>query len=145
MTTKIDNETATDLAALIHRLRQAARYPTWDVPGISRFVMAAADRGDVFEIAAAAIRCASVATNRTPAVIAHDGPHWRPAAGSSSAAVPPPYRPPEGDAIPIRTKVYERGAAAARSQLPKHLAVECRGGKHRSCPGCDCHCHEEDA
>lgn len=60
------------LARFIHELRG-----DWDVPGIEAALGQVHDKAPADVIACAAIRAATVASNRTPAVIAMDGPHWR--------------------------------------------------------------------
>lgn len=71
MMTQITRPQADALAALVHAMRQE-----WDVAGIVRALWDARDRGSAFELAIAAIHCASDLTNRTPAVIALAGVHW---------------------------------------------------------------------
>ena len=67
----MDRPQAQALAALVHALR-----PEWEPAGIMTALAAARDRGDVFEVAQAAIHAASVKANRTPAVIPLAGEHW---------------------------------------------------------------------
>ena len=69
--TQITRPQADALAALIHAMRIE-----WDVAGIVRALSDARDRGSAFELAIAALNCASDLTNRTPAVIAMAGAHW---------------------------------------------------------------------
>jgi hypothetical protein len=70
-TSSITPDQARALATLIHELR-----PDWTIPGISAALWNARDRSDEWTLALTAIRAARTATNRTPAVIAMDGPHW---------------------------------------------------------------------
>lgn len=58
-------------ATLVATLR-----PDWDVRGILAALAIAKDRGSAADVAVAAIRAASVPSNRTPAVIPLAGPHW---------------------------------------------------------------------
>ncbi|MDA8439383.1 MAG: hypothetical protein M0Z51_11075 [Propionibacterium sp.] len=67
----MDRPQAQALAALVHALR-----PEWEPAGIMTALATARDRGDVFEVAQAAIYAASVKANRTPAVIPLAGEHW---------------------------------------------------------------------
>ncbi|WP_102157688.1 hypothetical protein [Zhihengliuella halotolerans] len=67
--TKIQAE---KLAEFIHLLRDG-----WDVPGIVHALGTARVKGAAGAVAQAAIRAAIDPTNRTPAVIAMDGKHWR--------------------------------------------------------------------
>lgn len=60
------------LARFIHELRG-----DWDVPGIESALGQVHDKAPADVIACAAVRAATVPSNRTPAVIAFDGPHWR--------------------------------------------------------------------
>lgn len=67
---------AETLAAWLHELRD-----DWDTPGILTALGNAKnrpDRPDAYQIHTAAGRCAADPSNRTPAVIALDGRHWRP-------------------------------------------------------------------
>jgi hypothetical protein len=60
------------LAALVHELRG-----DWDTPGILDALGRARDIAPGPDLAIAAIKAAGSAHNRTPAVIALEGPHWR--------------------------------------------------------------------
>jgi hypothetical protein len=68
----MSHQQATTLAAFVHTLR-----PDWDVPGIVAALGQVRDRAVAGEVAVAAIRAATDHGNRTPAVIAMDGKHWR--------------------------------------------------------------------
>lgn len=70
-------EEAADLARFIERLRRRLPGDTWHKPGIEDALGRARDRADAPDLAMAAIRAACEPTNRTPAVIGMDGPHWR--------------------------------------------------------------------
>src|SRR5690554_111679 len=72
------------LAAFLRTLRT-----DWDEPGIVAALARAKDRGDAYQIAIAAVRCAGDPTNRTPAVIAMDGRHWRPPTADDPLKPPP--------------------------------------------------------
>ena len=69
---QITNRQATALAKFIHELRSE-----WDVPGITDALWQARGFAPVAELAQAAIRAASEPANRTPKIIALNGPHWR--------------------------------------------------------------------
>ena len=69
--TQITRPQADALAALVHTLRIE-----WDIPGVIKALRDARDRGSAFDVAIAALHCASDLTNRTPAVIAMAGAHW---------------------------------------------------------------------
>lgn len=69
---QLDKATAEHLAAVVAALRS-----DWDERGIVAALAQARDRGDVSQVAMAAIRAAADPSNRTPAVIAMEGPHWR--------------------------------------------------------------------
>lgn len=60
------------LAALVHALR-----PDWDPAGIMAALRSASGLGESHEVAIAAVSAAAEKSNRTPAVIALDGLHWR--------------------------------------------------------------------
>lgn len=70
---KITHRQAQALARFIHELR-----PDWDAPGITNAIGDARTVGPASLVACAAIRAAVTLANRTPAVIALEGPHWRP-------------------------------------------------------------------
>ena len=72
MTAEISQAQAQALAGFLAALR-----PGWDAPGIVAALCKARHRADVAEVAIAAIRAAVDPSNRTPAVIALDGAHWR--------------------------------------------------------------------
>lgn len=72
---KISDRAVRALAALVHEVR-----PSWDEPGIDAAIRKAATARwcrDDAHLIVAAVKCAAVVTNRTPAVIAHEGDHWR--------------------------------------------------------------------
>src|SRR6266498_1617211 len=121
---KLTPEHAKHLTTLIGALR-----PDWDRPGIADAIWRAIDRGNAIEICTAAIR-ASVISNRTPAVIALDGNHWRgtttkPASAATlnaSAVRRCPdcggYHPPACQCDPPEDeRSHGRGAELARAAL----------------------------
>lgn len=69
----------------------AALRPDWDTPGIEHQLGKARHAAPVDALAIAAIKAAATVTNRSPAVIGLDGPHWR---GSDVA---PRIAPPAAD------------------------------------------------
>lgn len=77
---------AVALAKFVHTLRG-----DWDVPGIEHALGVARTRAGAGDLAVAAITAAASHSNRTPAVIALDGPHWRklPGGGPRPEAVGP--------------------------------------------------------
>gem|GEM_PF-1707314 len=68
---QISRDDAQIIARWVHQIR-----PTWDLPGI---LAALSKRGDAqpARLALAALAAAATASNRSPAVIAMDGNHWR--------------------------------------------------------------------
>lgn len=78
---------AVALAAFIHSVRR-----DWDEAGIVKALGDARMMGDVCDLAVAALAAARESSNRTPAVIAMQGPHWGHAAvrHKSSANTTPP-------------------------------------------------------
>lgn len=86
---RITHDQAKRLAELIHWLRG-----DWDVKGILAALYDAAGKGGNFDLAQAAIRAASDPGNRTPAVIALEGPHWRldQVMPNQKSTGPPPVR-----------------------------------------------------
>ena len=70
--TQLTQSQATSLAGFINTIR-----PSWDPRGIVTALKDARARGTAAEVAVAAIRAAAEPTNRTPAVIALEGPHWQ--------------------------------------------------------------------
>lgn len=71
MKTELDATQARALAALVAALR-----PGWDEAGILAALHQARTRATAVDVAVAALRCAALETNRTPAVIPLDGAHW---------------------------------------------------------------------
>lgn len=89
MMTKITPDQARQLAALVADFRRSSGIePRWDEQGVYASIGKAQDRGTPLDIAAAAIAAAKETTNRTPAVIAMDGPHWASRARQGATAVP---------------------------------------------------------
>jgi hypothetical protein len=76
---------AKEIARSVHAIRR-----DWDRPGIEDALARARFLGDPASVAIAAHRAAAVAGNRTPAVIALDGPHWRDAEKPPHFAAPTP-------------------------------------------------------
>lgn len=89
MQIEITHEQAKALATLLNALR-----PDWDLRGILSAIYEARGKGGNFDLVVAAVRCASQPSNRTPAVIGLEGPHWQtapmPAARAKSGAPLPP-------------------------------------------------------
>lgn len=69
------------LTALIHALR-----PDWDQQGVYAALAKARTMGTAPELAIAAIRAADTPINKTPAVIAMQGPHWQPTRPTTAPA-----------------------------------------------------------
>jgi hypothetical protein len=74
---------AKEIARSVHAIRR-----DWDRPGIEDALGRARFLADAASVAIAAHRAAADPANRTPAVIALDGPHWR------DAVKPPHFAPP---------------------------------------------------
>lgn len=74
---------AKEIARSVHAIRR-----DWDRPGIEDALGRARFLGDAATVAVAAHRAAAEASNRTPAVIALDGPHWRDAEKAPHFAPP---------------------------------------------------------
>jgi hypothetical protein len=91
MMTSISHNQATKLAALVASLR-----PDWHTAGIVDAIAKARDIAPAADLACAAIRAAADQSNRTPAVIAMEGPHWR-----GADATPRFERPPAGERCSI--------------------------------------------
>ncbi|MFJ2298123.1 hypothetical protein [Oerskovia paurometabola] len=68
---EIVHDQARALAALVATLR-----PDWDVAGVRKALYDARKKGTAEQLCIAAIKAAVEPTNRTPAVIGHDGAHW---------------------------------------------------------------------
>lgn len=66
-----------ELAAFVHTIRLRTGGNEWHTPGIEDVLLRNRDMADEFDMAIAAIRAAAAPVNRTPAIIAHEGPHWR--------------------------------------------------------------------
>jgi hypothetical protein len=91
--TALTRDAAGHLAEAIARLR-----PDWQAPGILAALEKAVqrpDRPDAWQTIIATARAAAEPTNRTPAVIALDGQHWRPAHPDEAAKVTPTAVPLE--------------------------------------------------
>lgn len=71
MMTEITEPQARALAALVHELRDG-----WDAAGTLAKLAEVRTRGSAWDIAHAALYAAEDQANRTPAIIAHAGPHW---------------------------------------------------------------------
>lgn len=107
-------------ATLIATLR-----PDWDHRGILAAIQTAAPRHTAPQIAIAAIHAATNPTNRTPAVIPLNGPHWNTGPTTGPADGPHDRRPcvicrapHEPGPCPRRNpENAQRGAAAARALL----------------------------
>ena len=85
MMNQLTHHQARTLAAFIASIR-----PDWDKPGIEDALGRARTLAPGPDLAIAAIRASQAASNRTPAVIGLEGPHWR---GSESTPVRPPSDP----------------------------------------------------
>lgn len=83
MTGTITDDQARALSHLVTLLR-----PGWDVSGIRAALSKARHHADASELAIAAIRACQDPANRTPAVIALDGPHWRTGGGALTRDLP---------------------------------------------------------
>lgn len=106
----------------------------WDAKGVLAALAEVRDR-DPFVVAVAAIRCASVETNKTPAVIALKGAHWtQQGLGQRGAPTqqPPPFcalcKLPHDVQVPCpdlsRRGDYAAGVAAARAALRSPITTE---------------------
>lgn len=71
MTDRLLKHQAEILAAFIHSIRR-----DWEQPGIVKALGDARLMGDSMDLAIAAVAAARDPKNRTPAVIAMQGPHW---------------------------------------------------------------------
>lgn len=104
MTTELTHDQARHLAGLVAALR-----PGWDVPGIRKALWDARTKGTPDQVAHAAITAAMDPANRTPAVIALDGPHW--------AGVRP---------VETRSGDYDRCEVPGHEQWPAWHCAGCR-------------------
>jgi hypothetical protein len=68
---------ARELAAFVRTVRLRSGGVEWHVSGIEDVLTRHRDMADEVDLAIAAIRAAAAPVNRTPGVIAHEGPHWR--------------------------------------------------------------------
>lgn len=85
LTGTITDDQARALAQLIATLRP--RELRWDVAGTRAALSQARHLAPAADLCVAAIRCATNLENRTPAVIAMDGPHWHAAPPEPSRAL----------------------------------------------------------
>lgn len=98
---------AEKIAAAVQSLR-----PTWDAHGIKIALGKARTEGEPWQVAIAAIAAAADSSNRTPAVIAMPGNHWRPARLDTTPEV--------GAGRRARCTVYGHEA------YPAHACAGCR-------------------
>jgi NOL1/NOP2/fmu family ribosome biogenesis protein len=75
--TKMTPKGARELAAFVRTVRLRSGGVEWHVSGIEDVLTRHRDMADEVDLAIAAIRAAAAPVNRTPGVIAHEGPHWR--------------------------------------------------------------------
>lgn len=123
----VETAWASRLANLVHAIRH-----DWDEPGIRSAILKVADR-PLLEVAVAALAATGRVDQRTPAVIAFDGEHWRALDRLTGDTQPearrpqPPDRlacPVHGDPEPCRTcpppvtpDVAKRRLAEARAAI----------------------------
>jgi len=93
--TEITPDQAQALAGFLASIRPAAA--PWDTPGIVAALGKARTRADAPELAIAAIRAAVDSANRTPAVIALDGAHWREPCATTGKRSGEHLHPPRAD------------------------------------------------
>lgn len=74
---EMDRHEGAELAKFIHQLRKRTGGPDWHRAGIESALAEARRRAPAPDLAIAAIKAARVPTNRTPAIIGMDGPHWQ--------------------------------------------------------------------
>lgn len=75
------------LAQFVVLLRRPMPGQPWHRAGVADVLDQAADMAPAPELAQAMIRVAANPVNRTPAILLHEGPHWR---GAEAVHVPPP-------------------------------------------------------
>lgn len=144
---QLTHDQATKLAAFVNTLR-----PDWDKPGIFDAIAKARTRGTACEVSVAAIRCATSAHARTPAVIAMDGAHWRdPEPDSRTMGGPrigikrrcnechhlhapeaPCLAPRDPDAAPTRAAIVRAALHAGKAENCSHgvLPADCADHRH---------------
>jgi hypothetical protein len=120
---RITRKQADALATLMHTLR-----PDWDKAGCWAAVAAAKELAPGRDLAVAAIRCTGIATNRTPGVLALEGPHWR---GSDHTPRIPELKPDERCSVCSKRKgtcgtdhQFISAVTAARNQTEPNKWVE---------------------
>ncbi len=107
MTNRRDLNSA--IAFLVHEIR-----PDWGRPGIEKILGQLDDRPLVDVVVAAVTAADSRLDQRTPAVIAATGSHWRGGSKFKATPEPPPYQPPTAPALPpATTAAYAARARAA--------------------------------
>jgi hypothetical protein len=111
----LTREQAHKLAEFISTIR-----PDWGTPGVVKALSDARTRGDVAQVAQAAVRAAATPTNRTPAIIALPGPHWQSTTAPSGGVTGlDPY-------------------AEAQHRRTRELSADHLAGDHRGTPTPDC-------
>lgn len=143
MTGSITDDQARALCHLVTLLR-----PGWDIAGIRSALHKARTNASAHDLCVAAIRAAQNPSNRTPAVIAMGGPHWRTGGGELARDLPVERCPQPGhtsypayncsacrsealqvdkvitDPDPDAAEVASRGADKARRALAAALGKE---------------------
>lgn len=74
---EMTKDEATELARFVAKIRERVPGGTWHRAGIEDALGQARHRAPAPDLACAAIRAAVSPSNRTPAIIGMDGPHWR--------------------------------------------------------------------
>lgn len=127
MTTTISKRQTDAIAVLVAALRD-----DWDVRGIMAALDQLAHR-DPTDVAIAAIRAARVRSNRTPAVIPMQGPHWLDPTSPNPATSPTDTRacracnfphPPGTPCMRFDPDAHRRGLAAARDAIRGRAPVQ---------------------
>jgi hypothetical protein len=77
------------LAKVVQLVRNRSGGAEWHLAGIEDALMKCRNMAAFPDLATAAIAAAREPVNRTPAIIGHEGPHWR------QVQVPPSWKPPE--------------------------------------------------
>lgn len=105
MNFEMTKDEAVALARFIELLRRRLPGDPWHKPGIENALAQARDRAPAPDLALAAIKAAMLGSNRTPAIIGMDGPHWQAAS-----------RPPKTD----------RPTSSERCSICSHRESRCR-------------------
>jgi hypothetical protein len=106
------------LAKVVQLVRNRSGGAEWHLAGIEDALMKCRNMAAFPDLATAAIAAAREPVNRTPAIIGHEGPHWR------QVLVPPSWKPPDPWSLCHECSLTEQECARKQLGSPdKHRFV----------------------